>query len=127
MLVALNMARYLKTTESRADRASDGMSGERNAAIAESDAGTGGEGRQLMRMTSNTCRNCGGTLVGEPLSGYNGNGMLDNTDKPSWLEYDGAKHFIKCQQCSATNILVISEDPNGTSVLTITRAMIEDD
>ncbi len=80
-----------------------------------------------MRMTtSNTCRNCGGILVDEPLSEYNGNGTLDGTDKPSWLEYDGAKHFIRCQQCSATNILIISKDPDGSPVLTISRAMMED-
>jgi hypothetical protein len=80
-----------------------------------------------MRMTSNTCRNCGGILVTEPLSEHNGNGNLDSSNRPSWLEYDGAKYFVRCQQCSATNILVISEEPSGTSVLTITRAMMDDE
>jgi hypothetical protein len=80
-----------------------------------------------MRMTSNGCRNCGGILVDEPLSGYNGNGTLDDTDRPFWLEYDGDKHFIRCQQCSATNIVIISKDPDGSPVFTISRAMMEDD
>lgn len=79
-----------------------------------------------MRMTSNACRNCGGILVDEPLSDYNGNGTLDGTDKPSWLEYDGNKHFIRCQQCSATNIAIISKDPDGSPVLTVSRAIMED-
>lgn len=82
---------------------------------------------QPMRMTSNTCRNCGGVLVHEPLSEYNGNGTLDETDRPSWLEYDGNKHFIRCQQCSATNIVLITKDPGGTPVLTGSRAMMEDE
>lgn len=83
--------------------------------------------RQPMRMTSNTCRNCGGDLVDEPLSEYNGSGVLEGIDRPSWLEYDGNKHFIKCQQCSATNIVIISEDTDGNLVLTVTRAMMEDE
>ena len=84
-------------------------------------------GRQAMSMTSNTCRNCGGILVDEPLSEYNGNGTLDGTDRPLWLAYDGAKHFIRCQRCSATNIVIISKDPNGSPVLTISRAIMEDE
>ena len=80
-----------------------------------------------MRMTSNTCGNCGGVLVVEPLPEYSGNGALDETDRPSWLEYDGNKYFIRCQQCSATNIVIISEDPGGTPVLTVSRAMMEDE
>lgn len=79
-----------------------------------------------MRMTSNACRNCGGDLVVEPLSEYKGNGTLEGTYRPSWLEYDGNKHFIKCQQCSATNIVIISQDPSDTPVLTISRAIMED-
>ena len=74
-----------------------------------------------MRMTSNTCRNCGGILVDEKKQ------TLDGRDRPSWLEYDGNKHFIRCQQCSATNILIMSEDPSGTPVLTITKAIMEDE
>ena len=85
-----------------------------------------GERKQLMRMTSNRCRNCGEVLVDEPLSKYNGKGSLDGADRPFWLEYDGAKHFIRCHRCSATNILIISKDPSGSPVLTISRAMMED-
>jgi len=77
--------------------------------------------RQPMRMTSNTCRNCGGILVDEQQE------ALEGTDRPSWLEYDGMKHYIRCQQCSATNILMISEDPDGTPVLTVTRAIMDDE
>ena len=80
-----------------------------------------------MRMTSNTCRNCGGILVDEPLSEYNGNTTSDGADRPSWLEHDGDRHFIRCKQCSATNILIISEDPDGTPVLTITRTIMDDE
>lgn len=80
-----------------------------------------------MRMTSNACGNCGGVLVAEPLSGYSGNGALEGTDRPSWLEYDGNKHFIRCRQCSATNIVIVSEDPSGTPVLTVSRTMMEDE
>lgn len=80
-----------------------------------------------MRMTSNTCRNCGGDLVEEPLPEYNRKGPLDGNDRPSWLEYDGMKHFIRCKQCSATNILIISDDPDGTPVLIISRAMMGDE
>jgi hypothetical protein len=80
-----------------------------------------------MRMTSNTCRNCGGVLVNEPLSEYDGNTTFDGIDRASWLEHDGDKHCIRCQQCSVTNIVVISEDPDGTQVLTITRAIMDDD
>ena len=80
-----------------------------------------------MRMTSNTCRICEGILVDEPLSEYTGNGTLEGTDRPFWLEYDGAKNFIRCQQCSATNIVIISKDPDGSPVLTITRAIQEDE
>ena len=74
-----------------------------------------------MRMTSNICRNCGGMLVHDLKE------TLDGTDRPPWLEYDGIKHYITCQQCSAINILIISEDPNGTSVLTVGKAIMEDD
>ena len=74
-----------------------------------------------MRMTSNTCRNCGATLV-EDLKEN-----LDSTDRPPWLEYDGSKYFIRCQQCSGTNILIMSKDPDGTPVLTVSRAIMEDD
>lgn len=80
-----------------------------------------------MRMTSTTCRNCGGSLVDEPLPEYNHEQSLNGDDPPSWLEYDGMKHFIRCNQCSATNILIISEDPDGTPVITITRAIMDDD
>lgn len=80
-----------------------------------------------MRMTSNICRKCGGVLVDAPLSDYSGKGTLDSTDRPPWLEYDGTKHFIRCKQCSATNIVIISKDPSGTPVLTITRAILEDE
>lgn len=81
-----------------------------------------------MRMTSNTCRNCEGNLLNVPMSEYEGNGTIEGTaDRPPWLEYDGTKHFIRCQQCSATNILIISEDPSGTRVLTISRAIMEDE
>ena len=80
-----------------------------------------------MRMTSNTCNHCAGILVDEPLPENNGNGTLDDADRPSWLEYDGTKYLIRCRQCSATNLLVISKDPNGIPVLTITRAMMEDE
>ena len=73
-----------------------------------------------MRMTSNTCRNCGATLVEELKE------APDGTHRPPWLEYDGSKHFIRCQQCSATNILIMSEDPHGTPVLTVSRALMED-
>jgi hypothetical protein len=79
-----------------------------------------------MRMTSDTCRNCGGIFVNEPSSQYKGNATLDGTDRPPWLEYDGAKHFIRYQRCSATNILIISKDPDGSPVLTISRAIMED-
>jgi hypothetical protein len=78
-------------------------------------------------MTSTTCRNCGGSLVDEPLPELDKRETLEGADRPSWLEYDGTKHFIKCLQCSATNILIISEDPDGTPVLTITRAMMDDE
>jgi len=74
-----------------------------------------------MRMTSNTCRNCGGILVDELQE------TLEGTERPPWLEYDGMKHFIRCKQCSATNILMISDDPDGTPVCTISRAIMEDD
>lgn len=84
-------------------------------------------GGQLMRMTSNACANCGGVLVAEPSSGYSGSGVLDGSDRPAWLEYDGNKHFIRCPQCSATNVVILSEDPGGTLVLTVTRAMLEDE
>jgi hypothetical protein len=77
-------------------------------------------------MTSNTCRNCGGTLVDAPLTEYGRREVLDGSDKPAWLDYDGTKHFIRCSQCSAANILIISEDPDGTPVLTITRAIMDD-
>lgn len=80
-----------------------------------------------MRMTSTACRNCGGILVEAPLSEYDGNGTFEGADRPSWLEYDGMKHFIRCSQCSATNIFIISKDPDGTPVLTITRAIMEDE
>jgi len=80
-----------------------------------------------MRMTSTTCRNCGGILVDPPLPEYKERETLDGDGRPSWLEYDGTKHFIRCSQCSATNIFIISEDPDGTPVLTITRAMIDDE
>ena len=80
-----------------------------------------------MRMTSTMCRNCGGPLVDEPLQECNGKETLDGTDKPTWLEYDGIKYSIRCQQCSATNILIISEDPSGTPVLTISRAIMDDE
>ena len=73
-----------------------------------------------MRMTSNTCRNCGGNLVDDLGE------TLDGTDGPPWLEYDGTKYFIRCRQCSAMNLLVITKDPSGTPVITITRAMMED-
>jgi len=79
-----------------------------------------------MRMTSTTCRNCGGSLVDEPLPINIDRKTLEGSDKPSWLDYDGTKHFIRCSQCSATNIFIISEDPDGTPVLTITRAMMDD-
>lgn len=79
-----------------------------------------------MRITSNTCYNCGGLLLEEPLLEYDKKEILDDTDRPSWLEYDGDNHFIKCQQCSATNIVIISEDPDGIPVLTITRAILDD-
>jgi len=79
-----------------------------------------------MRMTSTTCYNCGGLLLEEPLRECDNKEMLDDADRPSWLEYDGNNHFIKCQQCSATNIVIISEDPNGMPVLTITRAIMDD-
>jgi len=71
-------------------------------------------------MTSNTCRNCGATLVEELQE------TPDDAEKPSWLEYDGSKYFIKCQQCSATNIIIMHKDPHGTIVLTVSRAMMED-
>ena len=74
-----------------------------------------------MRMTSNTCRNCGAVLVDEVTE------ALDVSDRPSWLEYDGSKYFIRCPQCSATNIIIIHKDPNGTPVLTISRAIQEDE
>jgi len=74
-----------------------------------------------MRMTSNTCRNCGAILVDEMTE------ALEVSDRPSWLQYDGSKHFIRCQQCSATNILIMSKDPDGTPVLTISRAIQEDE
>jgi len=70
-----------------------------------------------MRLTSNTCRICGATLADELKE------TLEGNDKASWLEYDGSDYFIRCQQCSATNILIMSEDPNGTQVLTISRAI----
>ena len=84
-------------------------------------------GEQLMRITSNTCLNCGGTLIAEPFSTDVGKGTIDGADCPSWLEYDGNKHYIKCQQCSATNIVIIREDSIGTSILTVSRAMMEDE
>jgi len=77
-------------------------------------------------MTSNACRNCGGTLVDAPLTQYNKKELLDVADRPSWLEYDGTKHFVRCSQCSATNILIISEHSDGTPVLTITSAIMDD-
>jgi len=80
-----------------------------------------------MRMPSTTCRNCAGNLVDEPLPEYQNKESLDGNDTPSWMEYDGMKHFIRCKQCSATNILIISEDPDGTPVLTITTAIMDDD
>jgi hypothetical protein len=79
-----------------------------------------------MRMTSTTCYNCGGLLLEEPLLEYDKKEMLDDADRPSWLEYDGNNHFITCQQCSAMNIVVISEDPDGIPVLTVTRAIMDD-
>ena len=78
-----------------------------------------------MRITSNTCYNCGGLLLEEPLLECDKKEILDDA-RPSWLEYDGDNHFIKCQQCSATNIVIISEDPDGIPVLTITRAIMDD-
>jgi hypothetical protein len=78
-----------------------------------------------MRMTSNTCCNCGGILVNEPLSESNGNTTSGGTDIPSWLEHDGDRHFIRCKECPAKNILIISEDPSGTPVLTVSRAIID--
>jgi len=80
-----------------------------------------------MRMTSTTCRNCEGILPNAPLSENNAKETLDYTNTPSWLEYDGTKHFIRCPQCSAKNIAIISTDPSGTPVLTITRVIMEDD
>jgi len=74
-----------------------------------------------LKMTSNACRNCGATLLDEPKE------AIDGPDRPSWLEYDGSKYFIRCQQCSATNILIISDDPDGRPVVTISRAIMEDD
>ena len=74
-----------------------------------------------MRMTSDNCRNCGATLVDDLEE------SLDGTDKPPWLQYDGSKYFISCQQCSATNILIMHKDPSGTPVLTISRAIMEDE
>jgi hypothetical protein len=79
-----------------------------------------------MRMTSTTCYNCGGLLLEEPLLEYDKKEMLDDADRPSWLEYDGNNYFITCQQCSAMNIVIISEDPDGIPVLTITRAIMDD-
>ena len=78
-----------------------------------------------MRMTSNTCHHCAGVLIDEPLPEYNGE--LDDTDRPAWLEYDGTKYFIRCKECSATNLLVVSRDPIGTPVLTVTRAIMDDE
>ena len=80
-----------------------------------------------MRLTSTTCRNCGGILLDASLSEYNEDETLDVNDRPSWLEFDGTKHFIRCPQCAATNILSISEDSSGTPVLSITRAIMEDE
>jgi hypothetical protein len=77
-------------------------------------------------MTSTTCRNCGGNLVDGPLPEIKEKETLEGADRPSWLEYDGTKHFIRCSQCSATNIFIIGEDPDGPPVLTITRAIIDD-
>lgn len=83
----------------------------------EYELGNAGKG---MRMTSTTCRNCGGILADVQ------NQIPEGSDRPPWLEYDGAKHFIRCQQCSATNVLIISEDPSGTPVFAISRAIIDE-
>jgi hypothetical protein len=87
----------------------------------ESALGGVGDGRLLMRMTSNTCRNCEAILVDELKE------TLEGNERPSWLQYDGSKHFIRCRQCSATNILIMQKDPSGTQVLTISRAIQEDE
>ncbi len=68
-----------------------------------------------------TCRNCGAILVDDPKEPLEGN------DRPSWLQYDGSKYFITCRQCSATNIFIMHKDPDGTPVLTVSRAIMEDE
>ena len=80
-----------------------------------------------MRMTSTSCRNCAGTLyIGSPPEN-NGTERLDCTNMPWTLEYDGATHFMSCPHCSAKNIAVVCTDPGGTPVITINRAIMDDE
>lgn len=78
-------------------------------------------------MTSTTCRICDASLRNGTSSESDEKQTLESSKQPYKVEYDGSKRFITCPQCSAKNIVILSTDPDGNSVITITRAIMDDD